>query len=72
MNMKIARKCHLHCARAAAIGSLAALLSLGATNALAQSGLAIDSIKLPPGFTIELVARVPNARAMTWGAAGTL
>ena len=29
-------------------------------------------IRLPPGFTIEVVARVPNARAMTWGANGTL
>ena len=38
----------------------------------AQSPLPVDSIKLPPGFAIEVVARVPNARAMTWGAAGTL
>ena len=26
--------------------------------------------RLPPGFAIEVVARVPNARAMTWGARG--
>ena len=32
--------------------------------------LPLDKIKLPPGFTIELVARVPNARAMTWGTQG--
>src|SRR5512136_694467 len=31
-----------------------------------------ESIRLPPGFGIEVVARVPNARAMTWGARGTL
>ena len=37
----------------------------------AQS-LPLDRIKLPPGFAIELVARVPNARAMTWGSDGTL
>lgn len=28
--------------------------------------------KLPPGFRIELVANVPNARAMAWGERGTL
>ncbi len=33
---------------------------------------ALDRIKLPPGFVIDLVARVPNARAMTWGDRGTL
>ena len=30
------------------------------------------SISLPPGFAIELVASVPNARAMAWGEEGTL
>ena len=34
--------------------------------------LPLDKIKLPPGFAIELVARVPNAREMTFGAKGTL
>src|SRR5207247_922582 len=29
-------------------------------------------IKLPPGFTIEVVARAPNAREMALGANGTL
>ena len=38
----------------------------------AQNALPIETIKLPPGFAIELVARVRNARAMTWGASGTL
>ncbi len=38
----------------------------------AQTALPVESVKLPPGFTVEVVARVPNARAMTWGAAGTL
>jgi len=32
----------------------------------------LDQIRLPPGFTIELVARVPGAREMTFGANGTL
>ncbi len=51
--------------------STAALLP-SAADALAQSALPIEAIRLPPGFAIEVLARVPNARAMTWGAAGTL
>src|SRR5262249_27780519 len=31
-----------------------------------------DSIRLPRGFSISVLARVPNARAMTWGTNGTL
>ncbi|MEO8486169.1 MAG: sorbosone dehydrogenase family protein [Betaproteobacteria bacterium] len=38
----------------------------------AQESLPLDRIKLPEGFRIELVARVPEARAMTWGSGGTL
>ncbi|MGE5144627.1 MAG: PQQ-dependent sugar dehydrogenase, partial [Acidobacteriota bacterium] len=34
--------------------------------------LPLDEIKLPSGFSIELVARVPSAREMTLGAHGTL
>jgi glucose/arabinose dehydrogenase len=34
--------------------------------------LPLDRIRLPPGFTIELVARVPGAREMAFGAHGTL
>ena len=34
--------------------------------------LPLDRIRLPPGFTIELVARVPGAREMAFGANGTL
>ncbi|MEO8754288.1 MAG: PQQ-dependent sugar dehydrogenase [Casimicrobiaceae bacterium] len=41
-------------------------------GAAAQSPLPLERIKLPPGFVIELLARVPNARAMTWGDDGTL
>jgi hypothetical protein len=37
--------------------------------ARAQSALPLETSRLPAGFTIELVARVPNARAMAWGAA---
>jgi glucose/arabinose dehydrogenase len=38
----------------------------------ADTPLPVESIRLPPGFTIEVAARVPDARAMAWGAEGTL
>jgi glucose/arabinose dehydrogenase len=56
-------------AAAAIAGGLFVMLSV---TAQAQSTLPLDTIRLPPGFAIEVVARVPNARAMAWGAAGTL
>jgi glucose/arabinose dehydrogenase len=34
--------------------------------------LRLETIQLPPGFSIELYARVPNARSMTLGDEGTL
>ena len=38
-----------------------------------DAALPLDSIKLPPGFAIEvLVSDVPNARQMAWGDQGTL
>ena len=44
---------------------LAAGLSFfGIPTARAQSTLPIDSIRLPPGFSISVLARVPNAREM--------
>ena len=43
-----------------------------AVAARAQDALPLDEIRLPPGFVIGLVARVPNARAMTLGKDGTL
>src|ERR1035437_10306003 len=48
------------------------LLAAGAVagGAFAASDFPLDKIRLPPGFSIELVARVPNARAMAWGATG--
>jgi glucose/arabinose dehydrogenase len=58
--------------RAVAMYGVATLLSLVSSTTQAQSALPVDAIRLPPGFTIEVIARVPNARAMTWGAAGTL
>jgi len=53
--------------------AIAALLcSLAWALSHAQTALPMHLIKLPPGFAIEVVARIPNARAMTWGAGGTL
>jgi glucose/arabinose dehydrogenase len=51
--------------------ALAATLCLGALTMLpatrAQPALPLDTLTLPPGFTIELLARVPNARQMALG-----
>jgi len=53
-------------------GALSFLL-LTAPIAFAQSRpLSLDTIKLPQGFAIELVARVDNARQMALGPKGTL
>lgn len=38
----------------------------------AAAELPPGTLRLPPGFRIELVAKVPHARAMTWGDRGTL
>ena len=46
-------------------------LIVGSPVARAED-LPLDKIKLPPGFAIELFARVPNAREMALGAKGTL
>src|SRR5262249_17779647 len=51
---------------------LSVLWMLLAASARAQPSLPLESIKLPPGFSIELVARVENAREMALGAKGTL
>ena len=59
-------------ARRIAARMLAASLAFAAALAAAQADLPIGKIRLPPGFSIEVAARVPNARAMTWGAEGTL
>lgn len=45
----------------------------GANGAAPAKGpLPVERLKLPPGFRIEVFARVPNARSMTLGAKGTL
>lgn len=54
-----------------------ALLSLVGLTALAADRpeariLPIERIRLPEGFRIEVLAEVPSARGMAWGADGTL
>ena len=51
--------------------TIAVLLMLAAPLSRAED-LPLDKIKLPPGFAIELLARVPNAREMALGTRGTL
>ena len=63
--MTDARELHGRAVRAVAMIGVGALASLVSIGPLAQSTLPVDSIKLPDGFSIEVVARVPNARAMT-------
>jgi glucose/arabinose dehydrogenase len=52
--------------------SLLALLLLGTAVPVWAADLPLDKIQLPPGFAIELVARVPNAREMALATRGTL
>ena len=53
------------------IRAFAALLAIAASPAPAQSP-PLERIQLPPGFRIEVLAAVPNARALAMGAKGTL
>jgi glucose/arabinose dehydrogenase len=44
-----------------------------ASSACAQTaGIALDKISLPPGFKIEVLARLDNPREMTLGTGGTV
>jgi glucose/arabinose dehydrogenase len=51
--------------------TMAVAVILGAPPARGDD-LPLEKIKLPPGFAIELVARVPNAREMALATGGTL
>ena len=51
--------------------ALVAMLVLLSGAAVAQP-LPLDRIRLPAGFTIEVLTRIPSAREMTFGANGTL
>ena len=48
------------------------LVACATAQSLAAQPLPLDRIRLPAGFTIELVARVPGARQMAFGTNGTL
>ena len=49
------------------------LFLFGATRARADAkDVKLETIKLPPGFTISLYAEVPGARSMTMGPGGTV
>ena len=50
-----------------ALLSLALLPLLHTAQAAADSPLPLEKLKLPPGFSIEVLARVPNARQMALG-----
>ena len=47
--------------------SLALLWLMHATQAVAGEPLPMEKLRLPPGFSIEVLARVPNARQMALG-----
>jgi glucose/arabinose dehydrogenase len=52
--------------------SLITLVASFVASPLFAQSLPLDRIRLPPGFKIELVARVPGAREMAFGEHGTL
>ncbi|HEX4524367.1 MAG TPA: sorbosone dehydrogenase family protein [Casimicrobiaceae bacterium] len=54
------------------IRTLALAFICVAVPACAQTTIALDKISLPPGFKIEVLARLDNPRAMALGAEGTL
>ncbi|MEP6998743.1 MAG: sorbosone dehydrogenase family protein, partial [Betaproteobacteria bacterium] len=49
-----------------------ALVCVASAAAAQQGTIALDTIILPPGFKIEVVARLDNPRQMTLGSDGTL
>jgi glucose/arabinose dehydrogenase len=51
---------------------MAGLLAVFPTASAQRGDLPLDLIRLPPGFRIEVIARVDNAREMALGAKGTL
>jgi len=54
------------------LGFLSVALGVMVAAPVRGDDLPLDRIKLPPGFAIELVARVPGAREMALGSQGTL
>jgi glucose/arabinose dehydrogenase len=58
--------------RSRSIHLLALGIACAASSAGAQTTLPLDKISLPPGFKIEVVARLENPREMVLGPEGTL
>jgi len=69
-SVNTAHRAAAHVARAAAVTLVMGLAAIAPSHA--QTALPLETLKLPPGFSIEVVARIPSARQMTWGAEGTL
>jgi len=59
-------------ARSIAMQIAAAFMFAAFAPDIFAQGLPLGDIRLPKGFTIELVARAPGAREMTFGDRGTL
>ena len=47
--------------------AIGGLLALSTTMPLRADNLPLERIKMPPGFEIEVYARVPNARSLELG-----
>ena len=69
-SVNTAHRAAAHVTRAAAVTLVMGLAAIAPSHA--QTALPLETLKLPPGFSIEVVARIPSARQMTWGAEGTL
>jgi glucose/arabinose dehydrogenase len=61
------RLCMVKWLREGLVQALALVALLGAAQAATGDALPLDKLKLPPGFSIEVLARVPNARQMALG-----
>jgi glucose/arabinose dehydrogenase len=53
-------------------GQLLALVCVAASAGAQPTAVALDKISLPPGFKIEVLARLDNPREMALGSAGTV
>lgn len=58
---------HLNFLRPLLAAALLPVALLGGPARAQPAELPLASLQLPPGFAIELLARVPNARQMAWG-----
>jgi glucose/arabinose dehydrogenase len=74
----IAKELDMHLAHAphrvwiTTLNAICALATLAGAAELHAESLPLERIKLPPGFEIEVYARVPNARSLALGERGTV